>query len=124
MASEAKSGAFRMLAVTPLMGATSLYRASVGYADAWYKQAPGLVGLWFDAIEPGGDQVKSATELRAKLLQASRDSITCASDELTRGVSDLERFGATPGTGAAGVAASGGVPSGVVPPTGPPPSGE
>ena len=53
-----------MLAVTPLMGATSLYRAGVGYANAWYKQAPGLVGLWFDAVEPGGDQVDSATKLR------------------------------------------------------------
>ena len=73
-----------MLAVTPLMGATSLYRAGVGYANAWYQQAPGLVGLWFDAVEPGGDQVKSATDLRTKLLQTSKDSIKSATNELTR----------------------------------------
>ncbi len=94
-----KPGAFRMLAVTPLMGATSLYRAGVSYANAWYKQAPGLVGLWFDAVEPGGDQVKSATELRAKVLATTRESIESASNELNRGIDDLERFGATPGAG-------------------------
>jgi hypothetical protein len=89
-----KPGAFRMLAITPLMGATSVYRAGVSYANAWYKQAPGLVGLWFDAVEPGGDQVGSATELRQKLLATSRDSVKSATDELTRGIDDLERFGA------------------------------
>lgn len=93
-----KPGAFRMLAVTPLMGATSLYRAGVGYANAWYKQAPGLIGLWFDAVEPGGDQVGSATKLRAELLQTSRESIASASNELTRGIEDLERFGAAAGS--------------------------
>jgi hypothetical protein len=91
-----------MLAVTPLMGATSLYRAGVGYANAWYKQTPGLVGLWFDAVEPGGDQVASATELRARLLQTARESISSANDELTGGIEDLERFGAPPGAKPAG----------------------
>jgi hypothetical protein len=95
--STQKPGAFRMLAVTPLMGATSLYRAGVGYANTWYKQAPSLVGLWFDAVEPGGDQVDSATKLRAKLLRTSKDSVENASDELTRGITDLERFGSAPG---------------------------
>lgn len=90
-----------MLAITPLMGATSVYRAGLSYADAWYKQAPGLVGLWFDAVEPGGDQVKSATDLREKLLTTTEESITGANNELTRGIKDLRRFGAAPAPPAA-----------------------
>ncbi len=89
-----KSGAFRTLAITPLMGATSLYRAGMSYADAWYKQAPRLVSLWFDAVEPGGKQVESATELREKLLETSETSVDQATKELTKGIRDLRRFGA------------------------------
>jgi len=117
-----------MLAVTPLMGATSLYRASVGYANSWYKQAPGLVGLWFDAVEPGGDQVASATDLRLRLLKTSRESVKSACDELTRGITDLERFGAAPGGPGSAPPPGGGTPpvggGGQPPPTGgcnPPP---
>jgi hypothetical protein len=88
-----KPGAFRLLAITPLMGATSLYRAGVSYANAWYKQAPGLAGLWFDAVEPGGDQVKSATDLRERLLKTTEESIAGANNELTRGIQDMRRFG-------------------------------
>jgi hypothetical protein len=89
-------GAFRLLALTPLMGATSAYRAGVRYADAWYKRTPRMVGLWFDAVEPGGDQVGAARELRTELLATARDSVQTASDELTRGIDDLDSFSLPP----------------------------
>jgi hypothetical protein len=81
-----------MLALTPVMGAATAYRAGVGHADVWYQKAPRLMSLWFDAIEPGRDQVKAGRELRDEVLKLMKESSDLVHEEFNRGIEDLKEF--------------------------------
>ncbi len=85
-------GLYRLLALAPVMGAATAYRAGVANATAWYEGAPRLMNLWFDAIEPGRDQAEAATELSQEVLSLMEESSNVVHKELDRGISDLREF--------------------------------
>ena len=78
--------------MAPVMGAATAYRAGMAHANVWYDNAPRLMGLWFDAIEPGDEQVQAAEEMRDEVLILAKESSAQASEELDRGIKDLAEF--------------------------------
>jgi hypothetical protein len=93
---ETGPGLYRLLAASPIMGAATAYRAGAAYASVWYKKAPRLTSLWFDAVEPGPGAASAGAKLRKEMLAASELSVKRVSHELNRGIHDLEHVSRPP----------------------------
>ncbi len=84
------------MALTPVMSAATAYRAWIGYANVWYKQAPQLTSLWLDAVEPGAHAEAAGGEFREEVLALTQKSVDAAYREVKRGIHDLQEFSQPP----------------------------